>query len=480
MALEKSMLGFALAATALVAQPPAPNGPASGMVRLSAAVVGANGNPVTDLKLDEFQITDQGKPQKIAFFRVNAGAPDAAPLGPHEYSNRAGAAPHSTAILFDLLNQNQSDRLDAWRQVGRSLQQLESGDSLYLYLLTLEGNLTPVHAIGGKSGDDHTWVQQSEKEFDKAMKAASHARPAQMDDTELVVKKTYVALETLANQLAALPGHRDIVWITYGVPNVWNPKTPCNGDWVDCALYVPHLAVTLEHANVAVDPLSYTSSPNPSVTRDLDFMAGLTGGWTYFGEDIRSVLKHIASDATTNYSIFYDPGPENWDSKFHKVQVNLERKGNKIHSRQRYYGYPDRRPEAVKQQAALAAVFQSPFDDPAIGLRATVASDVGKTPQIRIRINPADLLLREEGGAFTGAVSLVVCDIGASGLIGQPSLSNFNIHLTREERDAAIKDGFPIAQDHAINESIQKVRLLVLDQGSTVAGSLTIPVGAGH
>ena len=59
-------------------------------------------------------------------------------------------------ILFDLLNQNQSDRLDTWHKLGRSLQQLESGDSLYFYLLTLEGALSPIHALSGKSGDDRT------------------------------------------------------------------------------------------------------------------------------------------------------------------------------------------------------------------------------------------------------------------------------------------------------------------------------------
>jgi hypothetical protein len=103
------------------------------------------------------------------------------------------------------------------------------------------------------------------------------------------------------------------------MPNVWNVKTPCNGDWVDCALYVPHLAVTLAAANVAVDPFSYTSSPSPDITRDLEQMALLTGGWPYFGDEIRSVLKEVAKDAAYSYSIFYNPPAENWDGKWHKV-----------------------------------------------------------------------------------------------------------------------------------------------------------------
>jgi VWFA-related protein len=478
MAINRELFcSFTLAASMLLAQAPAPsvNATPTGLVRLSVAALDASGEPVTDLKIGDFQISDQGKPQRIAFFRANANAPAPA-LGPHEYSNRSGKGlPHSTVILFDLLNENQSYRLDVWHKLGHSLQQLESGDSLYLYLLTLEGTLSPIHAIGGKAGDDQTWTQQVEKTLDKAMKAASHARPAEMSDMELVVKKTYVALETLGNQLAPLPGRRDIVWITNGMPNVWNPKTPCNGDWVDCALYVPHLSVTLDHDSVAVNPVSYTSSPSPDMTRDLEQIAGLTGGWMYSGEEIRSVLKQVAKDATVNYSIYFDPGTDNWDSKFHKVRVSLERKGIKLHSKQRYYALPDRRPEVAKQQAVLAAAYQNPSDDPALGLRAAIVAEAGKTAQLQIRIDPADLLLHEENGTFTGGVALLISDVGAAGPIGEPALSTMQVHLTHEQRDAAMKDGLPIAQDHAINDSIQKIRIFLLDQGSNTAGSLTIP-----
>lgn len=481
---RSTICSLAFGASLLWAQVPAPNANTAGLVRLSVAALNSNGEPVLDMKAEDFQVSDQGKPQRIVFFR---GKANALPLGPNEHSNRTGAPPHYTVILFDLLNESQSDRLNVWHKIGRPLQQLESGDSLYFYLLTLEGGLSPIHAIGGKSGDDSTWTHEVEKTLDKAMKAANHARPAQMNDEELVVKKTYVALETLANQLAPLPGRRDIVWITNGMPNVWNPKTPCNGDWVDCALYVPHLAVTLERDSVAVDPLSYTGSPTPDMTRDLEQMGGLTGGWTYMGEDIGVVLKEVARDAVSSYAICYDTPLDNWDSRFHKVRVASERKGVKLRAQQRYYAYPDRRPEAERQHTALAGAYQNSFDYPDIGLRAAITPGAagGKSVHLQIRVDPADLLLHDDAGHFTGALTLMVEDIGAAGPIGEPALSNTAINLSREQRDAAIKDGIPIAQDHAINDAIQKVRVIVLDQGSNTVGSLTIPIsasdrGSGH
>jgi VWFA-related protein len=466
----KLLYSLTLAASVLPAQAP------PGLIRLNVTALDSGGEPVDNLTRDDFQISDQGKPQKIAFFRQSPGAAPAVPLAPHEYSNRSGgASPHSTVILFDLLNENQSDRLSTWHQLGKSLQQLESGDSIFFYLLTLEGALSPIHAISKGADDDKTWTQAVEKTLDKAMKAASHAVPAQMNDKELVVKKTYVALETLANQLLLFPGRRDIIWITSATPNVWNTKTPCNGDWVDCALYVPHLAVTLAADNVAVNPLAYTGNPSPDLNRDLEMIAGLTGGWSYFGEDIRSVLKQLGRNAAHTYSICYDLSADSWDSKFHKVRVNSERKGVKLRVKQRYYALPDRRPEAAKQQPVLAAAFQSPSDDPGIGLRASFSAG-----HVQFRIDPSDLLLREEGNTFSGTVTFLIADVGPAGPIGDPMLSNFPVHLSREQYATAMKEGIPIAQDHAVNNAIQKLRVIVLDQGSNVAGSLTIPVPAAQ
>jgi len=449
-------------------------GSTANLIRLNAAALNDAGEPVTDLKISDFQISDQGKSQKIAFFRP---IPAAVPASPGEASNRTAPPPHSTVILFDLLNITQSDRLDIWHRIGRSLQQLDGGDSVYFYLLTLEGNLEPIHAFGGKAGDDHTWTQHVEQTLDKAMTAASHARPTQMNDEELVVKKTYVALETLANQLTALTGRRDIIWITSGMPQAWNKRIQCNGDWVDCALYVNHMAVTLAFDNVSVNPVTYTSNPNPDVTRDLEQMGLLTGGTTYVADDIRSVLKQVDRDAANSYSIIYALPPEAFDSKFHKIRVTVNRKGVKLHVWQRYFAFPDKTPETTKQHALLAGAFQSTVDDPAIGLRASIAAGAaGKPARLQIRVDPADLMLHENGGHFEDTLSILVSDVGAGGPIGEPALTSSNVNLSREERESAAKNGIPISMEHPLGDLVQKVRVIVLDQASAVVGSVTVPV----
>jgi VWFA-related protein len=513
MSKSKSLLcTFALTASGLLAQAPGP----PILIHLHPVALDASGQPVTDLTAGDFKIVDQGKPETIFAFHKPAVEP-AARLGPLERTNRPGGAmQHTIAILFDLMNENQADRLENWHTLSKSLAQLESGNSVYFYLLNLEGELVPIHAIGPPSADDATWPHDVTQVLDKAMKAASHARPVHMGQEDQV-KKTFHQLEALAGELAAFPGRRDIIWITDGMQNVYNPKLPCNGDWVECALYVPHLAVTLAHADVAVNPLSYSrdlsTAVNPMMQMDtksspinrpanstdaqsgglqenaqgsqgadpaLDLaqMALLTGGRAYFRQDVRAVLKQVATDDANSFEIAYDPSAANWDNKFHRIRITCERAGVKLQVRERYYALADTRPVAERMKAALMAAYQSPSDAAEIGLLAKIAPMQGDKPgvHLEIRINPSDIMLSQQGGKYTGAVYLLISDRGASGALGEPSLLNFNLELTSAQHDAVMKEGIPLAQDHPTTDAVQQVRIIVLDQSTNAVGSLTIPV----
>lgn len=486
-------------------------------MHLYAVALDANGQPVNDLTADDFKITDSGKPETIAIFRKPLTGP-AAPLAPLERTNRpGGTAPHTAVILFDLMNQNAADRVEVWHTLAKSLPQLESGDSLYFYLLNLEGELVPIHPMGPASADDSSWPRDVAPVLDKAMKAASHGRPVHLGQEDQA-KKTFHQLEVLATQLAVFPGRRDIIWITSGMQNAYNSKLPCSGDWVDCALYVPHLAVTLAQANVAVDPLSYSrdlstavgpmmtmdtkSNPgkdqltsvqdrngdtgmnNPQGAQgsdpalDLTQMARLTGGHAYFRQDIRATLNQLATNAAHTYEVAYAPSADNFDNKFHVIHVTCERPGVKLQLRERYYALPDSRPVADRMKAVLVAAFQSPGDFSEIGLRTKFAPIGGgnKGVHLDISINASDILLRQEGGKYTGALYMLISDRGASGPLGDPSVSNLAPELTPAQHDMVMKEGLPLSQDHPTSDAVQQVRVIILDQNTNAVGSVTFPV----
>jgi hypothetical protein len=139
---------------------------------------------------------------------------------------------------------------------------------------------------------------------------------------------------------------------------------------------------------------------------------------------------------------------------------------------------PDQRPIATRQQTALVTAYQNPADLDEIGLRATVspASGSPKTVHLKIQINAADLLMLEQAGHFVDGLTFLFSDIGASGPIGDPTVSNSVVTLTHEQRDAVLKAGIPLSPDLPLKDGTQKVRIIVLDQSTNAVGSLTVPV----
>jgi VWFA-related protein len=477
-------LALGILALSIPIQAQAPGAAAPPLMRLNILALDAKGQPVSDLNAADLQVVDQGKPQRIVYFHRKAAAA-AGQTEPGVLSNRATRIPHATAILFDLIGQGRPDALRAYKMVGHSLQQLESGESVYLYVLAMDGSLVPVHPIppdpSVPAADDKTWTQQIESQFDTLMKSMIRGRPAGLGEEDFS-KRTYVAMETLARQLVFFSGERNILWVMKDVHTVSNPKGTCSGDWLDCALYVQHLAVTLERTNVPVNPVNYTNISDVNTNRGMVEFAGMVGGRPFFGDDVRAILSKFASDPVGGYVLGYEAPPENFDNKFHRVKVTCERKGVKIEVRQRYYAFPDGRPPMARAQDALLAAIRSPFDDPQIGLRVTASpvSGAQKAIHLKVQIDPSDLSLREEGGFSTGHLTALVAGYTAGGVAGAPVPADFNLRLTKEQRETAAKNGLPFEQDFPLDNATTKVRVLVYDHSTGAVGSLSVPVGASQ
>src|SRR5450432_169089 len=129
-------------AGATAATPPGVIRSTTRLVQISVVVHDKQGNPVTNLKKEDFSLFDEGARQEIAYFAVTPPAVAVpAQLLPHNaITNRydlKGEDPGAvTVILFDLLNTSVEDQPYVRKQVLRFLQNVKPQDHIAVYCLT--------------------------------------------------------------------------------------------------------------------------------------------------------------------------------------------------------------------------------------------------------------------------------------------------------------------------------------------------------
>src|SRR5205823_1164634 len=141
-------------------------------------------------------------------------------------------------------------------------------------------------------------------------------------------------LEGLATRMALLPGRKNILWITFGVPCGLPME---NGLIWDCRPSLSKVAVKLDQANVTVSPVALqTASADIESNVTLQQFVNLTGGRLYAGGDIERAIPDAIELARASYRVHYAPPANSWDGKPHKIRATSTRKGISIQSKQSY------------------------------------------------------------------------------------------------------------------------------------------------
>jgi VWFA-related protein len=466
------------------------------LVDLNVVALDAHGQPVLDLTRDEFRITDSGKPQTIAFFRHRDGPLGPSPvLAPGEVSNRSGTnLPRATLILFDLLNERMGTRGYTAYQLVHYLGSLESSDYLYLYCLTMDGRLFPIHGLPSPEEEPAPaggvpWTRQIKPLLDGALRAVTQVRPIDDFDPTYRVLMTYNALNAAAVQLSSVPGRKSIVWLSDAVPIELGPNRSDTGDMVDFTPLLRQMSEAFDRAKVAIYPVRQVMLGSPDAMGGpgatgmgsldtLNQFAELTGGRTDGGKDVAIAVRQATTDMRISYQIGYYPPAGNWDDKFHKLRIVCTRKGVRIQAKSGYYAWVE--PRGARSEQAIGSLVSTTFDGAEIVIRATLspAPKSARTLRLDAHINAHDVVLVREGSDYRGELRLAV--VGYSDGF-QPNIGPvipLDLHLSPKDYETVSEQGIEFAQDidMALTKEIRTVRLIVFDRGSNAVGSVTIPL----
>ncbi len=440
---------------------------------------GANGQPVTDLRPEEVQLSDEGKRYPLVSARLLRAAPlgPAATLGPREFSNRgADQLSSSTLILIDLLNANITERGATWNEVIQALGGLERAENVFLYLLTPDPSLYAIHSWAPQDAPARTpsapWTSQIRQLLDQALRVVERFKPVDLEAAPgLTAEPTYRVLADLGRQYAALPGQKRMIWITHGIPlTVVGP----NGTvYMDFNPLLKQTGAEFSREGIALYTVHQLDRSTAGVNSEetLQGLPPLTGGRWFENDAVVPAITQAQADARATYQAAYYAPAKTADGKFHKLRVSTTRKGVRILAEE---GYIAAAPEEIAQ-SNLELVGARPFDTPDIGLRASLTT-AGKTTHLKIRADARDLMLRHEGNTYTGALSLTFIYYNADGSQSASQPVTTNVNLTQQQLDSAMKDGYLFNADVDVPSGTRRLRLMVQDTASGIAGSLSMPV----
>lgn len=478
------------------------------------------------LSKEDFVVTDNGKQQRISVFSVSAEPATAAELKlpPDTFSNRTAAAanPNSvTIVLLDRLNTLATGNTAAWEDrptwlddhalayakehLIEFVKQMDARDRVAIY--SLAESLTVLSDFSNDreqllrilSGYKATSVTDREKVdprpvhtpvpccFDAAVNRDRQTL-ANLTNTNRA-QITMAALMSIASHVAAIPGRKNLVWLTADLP--FPPAA---------------IARIVERANIAIYPVDARGLLTKRVVAPIDDSTGIfggakpgapdsqprgqdvmqeiaddTGGRAFINtNDLAQAIRSAVEDAAVTYTLGFYPESSSLDGKFHALKVHLKQGHVALHGDLRYpKGYFAWKGAPVAAESGLELAAQSPLESAAIPLLARVDRvDQPKANSIRISasIDLHHIELAESEGRRKGRAEVVVIEQDARGSVLARERKSLNLDLSRENYEAMLKSGIFVGEVIEPREGLATIRLMVADAANGATGSLIIPV----
>jgi VWFA-related protein len=379
------------------------------LVLLDVVATDHSGRPVTDLKREDFTVLERGQKQKPTSFElVDVAKRPALPEGsmspklpPGVYSSHLAAAAQQgdlTVLLLDALNTPWADQAYARYEMLQYLQKNhQAGQRIAIYGLNMTlrrlQDFTDDPEVLRKAIDKHrgsnspVLTNSSDPElssYGMSTEAAASVAAFQEEQaafqTDMRVRMTLDALKAIGRQLSGYPGRKKLIWVSGSFPIDLAPGE--NSGFNSQRFYTDDITATtslLRDSQVSVYPIDAKglagSSMRSASTRPGMFMGGPqflaemsrrdalansarfaaikiaedTGGLAFYNRnDLDTAVMKSVADGAVYYAISYSPDEKNWDGRFRKIEVKVNRPGVQLRYRK---GYLALDPNSVVRQS---------------------------------------------------------------------------------------------------------------------------------
>ena len=347
--------------TLLAQQPPPPQPPifrsGASLVRVDVTVLDRQGQPVTSLVADDFEIEEDGVAQTVQTFKFVSADGQPPPSDDTSLAIRspehaaAEAARDDVRVFLIFWDEYHIERFAAAIQGRRALTEFLGSAFSPTDLVALMDPLLPTDAI--RWTRDHRGllpaIHKLEGRFGIYVPTRSIVEEAQLGSSEITRLRSEVTISALKAATSYLGGLREgrkaIIFVSEGLP----------GLGYDAFSLLQDLIQSANNNNTAI----YTVDPRGLVGATSDLLrmiAENTGAEAIANSNTpERAMRHVITDASTFYLLGYAPTKNPSDGKFHQIKVRVKPRGLNVRARRGYWAPSATEMEKARRESAVEA-----------------------------------------------------------------------------------------------------------------------------
>jgi hypothetical protein len=228
--------------------------------------------------------------------------------------------------------------------------------------------------------------------------------------------------------------------------------------------------------------------PGPSFTQSfalqsLKTIAAQTGGQSSIAAYADKAYTRIDNTSRFEYVLGYYPANQNWDGKFRRVVVSVNRPGVTVLYRHGYNANPalaplDRQQIVTYSRVSAAGNYAQPVTDIRIQLQASLEhpTPTSGTVDVSAVIDLSRVSLASTNGLHVGQLNIAVfCGDNKENVTGE-LWQNMNLNLKDDTYARLMKDGVTYTAKVPLKGPAQYVKIIVYDYGADLVGSTSIKI----
>jgi VWFA-related protein len=501
-------------------------------VEVDATVTDASGKPVSDLTAADFELLEEGKPQKIAAFSlVNIPVERAdrplfsdVPIEQDVQSNARANGRVYVIVLDDLhINALRSARVKA--AARRFIERHFGANDLAAIVYTSGRSdagqeftnnrrllMASIDRFMGRKLRSPTLDRLEQYRREQGIQTGEAAKRVQdPNDMErgYQARNALESLEKLADFLAGVHGRRKALLyisegIDYDIHDVFNNRDATT--IIDATRDAIGAATRNNVSIYSIDPRGLTSMGEEGIEMDGPFpddpaygisrtslldelriaqdslrtLAEETGGFAAVNRnDFEGAFERLVRDNSTYYMLGYYPINDRRDGRFRKIEVRVKRPGVQVRSRKGYVAPRGRAPEktadAAKASTAMRSAMNSPLPVSEIRMSVFASPFKGTAPNatvaIAVELAAGEFKYVEKNGAVANDLEIGFIAVDDKGKTHSGDRNTINLSLKPDTYARVKANGFRVISQIDIPPGRYQLRVAAAESGGK-AGSV--------